>query len=54
MLSTPALILAAALAGPPAAEVPAAVPFVSDDYGRALAEARQRRLPMFVEAWAPW
>ncbi len=25
-----------------------------DDYGKALAEARARKLPLFVEAWAPW
>jgi hypothetical protein len=27
---------------------------VSDDYPRALALARARQLPLFVEAWAPW
>jgi hypothetical protein len=32
----------------------AAVPFIEDDYRRALAQARSRKLPMFVEAWAPW
>jgi hypothetical protein len=31
-----------------------ALPFVEDDYARALVEARSRRLPLFVEAWAPW
>jgi len=30
------------------------LPFVEDDYGRALAEARARKLPLFIEAWAPW
>ncbi len=30
------------------------LPFISDDYPRALAEARARDLPLFVEAWAPW
>jgi hypothetical protein len=30
------------------------LPFVEDDYGRALAEARARKLPLFVESWAPW
>ncbi|MDB4967002.1 MAG: thiol reductase thioredoxin [Myxococcales bacterium] len=28
--------------------------FVEDDYGRALAEAKKRHLPLFVDAWAPW
>ena len=30
------------------------LPFVEDDYPRALAEARARKLPLFIEAWAPW
>ena len=31
-----------------------AVPFIQDDYTKAIAEARARKLPIFVEAWAPW
>jgi hypothetical protein len=56
-----AAALAAALAvappGSPAtagAAAAAALPFVSDDYGRALAEARTRGVPLVVDAWAPW
>jgi hypothetical protein len=30
------------------------LPFVEDDYARALTDARTKRLPIFVEAWAPW
>jgi hypothetical protein len=30
------------------------LPFIQDDYAKALAEARAERLPLFVEAWAPW
>jgi hypothetical protein len=30
------------------------VPFIENDYTRALAEARARKLPLFIEAWAPW
>lgn len=30
------------------------LPFQSDDYSRALAEARARDLPLLIEAWAPW
>ena len=30
------------------------LPFIRDDYPRALAEARARRVPLFIEAWAPW
>jgi hypothetical protein len=32
----------------------AVLPFIHDDYARALAEARARRLPLFIESWAPW
>jgi hypothetical protein len=31
-----------------------ALPFLSDDYAKALGEARARALPLFIEAWAPW
>jgi hypothetical protein len=37
-----------------AAEVREALPFVEDDYPRALAEARAKKLPLFVDSWAPW
>ena len=30
------------------------LPFIQDDYARALAEARAKKLPLFIEAWAPW
>jgi len=42
---------AAGLKSSPAAPV---LPFISDDYPRALAEARAKKLPIFIEAWAPW
>jgi hypothetical protein len=28
--------------------------FVADDYAGALAEAKARGVPLFIEAWAPW
>lgn len=28
--------------------------FIEDDYARALAEARARQVPLFIESWAPW
>lgn len=34
--------------------VPAAVPFLDDDFTRAVALARQSKRPVFIEAWAPW
>jgi hypothetical protein len=30
------------------------LPFIADNYGKALEEAKQRKLPIFVEVWAPW
>jgi hypothetical protein len=41
------------LASPGPAAKPA-LPFIEDDYPRALAEARAKKLPIFVETWAPW
>lgn len=38
--------------------VPAAsrsvLPWVEDDYAKALSQARAKDVPIFVEAWAPW
>lgn len=51
MFATAALLLALAPAAPATKTV---LPFIEDDYGRALAEARARNLPLFIEAWAPW
>ena len=63
------LLLAASLAAlacssqqvvPPAAEntqgaaAALALPFIEDDYARALAEAKAKAVPLFIEAWAPW
>jgi len=31
-----------------------ALPFIVDDYAKALGEARAQKLPLFIEAWAPW
>lgn len=30
------------------------VPFIDNDYGKALQMARTKNLPLFVDAWAPW
>ena len=59
-----ALVLAAAPARPPAQRATAAaaraaapkqvLPWIEDDFPRALARAKARKLPIFVESWAPW
>jgi len=51
--STPATA-AAAMAGAGAKAVAASLPFIENDAPRALAEAKRRGVPLFVEAWAPW
>jgi hypothetical protein len=49
---------AGATAATPAARTVGArrsvLPFIADDYTRAVAEARARKVPLFIEAWAPW
>jgi len=30
------------------------LPWVDNDYGKALADAKARHVPVFVEVWAPW
>ena len=50
-------LLACALAAPATAgvgETRGVLPFIEDDYPAALAQARQRQVPIFIEAWAPW
>lgn len=45
---------AAARHGKPVPRHAEVLPFIQDDYARALHEARARKVPLFVEAWAPW
>jgi len=30
------------------------LPFINDDFQKALDQAKQRNLPLFVDVWAPW
>ena len=48
---TVALTLAVAL---PAAAATKGLPFVVDDYSKALADARARNVPLVVDVWAAW
>ena len=41
------LLLFAATSGP-------SLPWVEDDYAKALANAKTQHTPVFVELWAPW
>lgn len=42
------------LMGAAAGQTHGGLRFIPDDYPKALAEAKQRKLPVFVECWAPW
>lgn len=37
-----------------AAHEGAPLPFIEDDYARALSEAKAKGVPLFVDTWAPW
>jgi len=30
------------------------LPFIHDDFAKAHSQAMRRKLPIFVECWAPW
>lgn len=53
MIAVGQLLLAASLAVS-APSGPQVLPWIEDDYPKALAQARARNLPMFVDNWAPW
>ena len=40
-------------ASPPSSAA-APLAFIEDDYGRAVAEAKRQKLPLFIDVWAPW
>ena len=43
-----------AMTAPSPAGSRAVLPFLADDWPKAMALAKARQLPVFVEAWAPW
>jgi hypothetical protein len=45
------LLLLAAASPAPAKE---ALPFIENDYAKAVALGKAKNLPVFVDAWAPW
>jgi hypothetical protein len=52
MTSSMAILTALfAASAPSLAEV---LPFIADDYPKALALARAEKKPIFLETWAPW
>ena len=53
-LAIPGSVRAVRSASSPPAAHREVLPFIEDDYPRALSEARARKLPLFIEVWAPW
>jgi len=43
-----------ASAGTTSAQPAMVMPWIEDDYAKAISEAKARNLPVFVESWAPW
>jgi hypothetical protein len=38
----------------PIARAKEVLPFIDNDYTKAVAQAKTKHVPIFVEAWAPW
>jgi hypothetical protein len=47
-------VAALSLASAAPAKHTSVLPFIHDDYSKALSEARARKLPIFIETSAPW
>ena len=54
LLALASLSLAAPAGAAATTGRPRVLPFIADDYDKAVAEARARKVPLFIEAWAPW
>jgi hypothetical protein len=52
-LSLALLIFTASVVASACASAPG-LPFIQDDYVKARSQAAERKLPIFVECWAPW
>jgi hypothetical protein len=48
------LLIASLLLIASAAQAKEVLPWIENDYPKAIARARSADLPVFVEAWAPW
>jgi len=48
------LLLLSAIALAPVARAREVLPFIQNDYTKALTQAKSSNRPIFVEAWAPW
>jgi len=48
------ILIASLLLIAAAAQAKEVLPWIENDYGKAIARARSADRPVFVEAWAPW
>ena len=48
------LLLSLLLVASATASAKEALPFIENDYAKAVARAKTKNLPLFVDAWAPW
>ena len=54
LLATVAPVASAIPAKTPAAGPKRVLPWIEDDWSKAVATAKARKVPIFVESWAPW
>ena len=47
-------LLLTVLANPSLSKTNQGLPFINDDFQKALTQAKQRNLPLFVDVWTPW
>jgi hypothetical protein len=54
MITRQLSLVVALLAAAPAHAGGSATRFVEDDYDAARVQAKARKVPIFIEVWAPW
>jgi hypothetical protein len=47
-------LLVLLLAASPIAQAKEVLPFIDNDYAKAVAQAKAKNVPLFVDVWAPW
>lgn len=48
------LLILTLLVTAPALRAAEVLPFIENDYAKAVARAKTKHVPLFVDAWAPW
>jgi hypothetical protein len=47
-------LLLTVLGNPSFSKAKQGLPFINDDFQKALTQSKQRNLPLFIDVWAPW